>query len=61
MARPIPTTAELRALLDARLAEAEQAMREAAAAGVVPDDLAARAAAVLDDLISLRRELEAAL
>lgn len=48
-------------MLDARLAEAEQAMREAAAAGVVPDDLTARAAAVLDDLISLRRELEAAL
>jgi len=60
MARSIPTTAELRALLDARLAEAEQAMRDAAAAGAVPDDLRARATAVLDAVISLRRELEPA-
>jgi hypothetical protein len=60
MARRIPTTAELRARLDARLAEAEQAMRDADAAGAVPDDLRARAAAVLDELAALRREVEAA-
>jgi hypothetical protein len=60
MARRIPTTAELRVRLGARLAEAEQAMRDTDAAGAVPDELRARASAVLEELTSLRRELEAA-
>lgn len=61
MERRVPTRSELRAMLDARLAEAEQAMRDAGAAGVVPDDLRARHDAVLEALVALRRELEAVL
>ncbi len=59
MERRIPTQGELRAVLDARLAEAEQAMREAAAIDGLPGDLHARRAAVLEALIALRREIAA--
>lgn len=60
MVRRIPTPEELRALLDARLAEVEAAMRAAAAAGVVPGDLHVRHADVLEALTALRTEIEGA-
>lgn len=50
----------MRTALDAALSEAERAMRDAGAAGVVPDDLRTRHADLLDVLTALRRRIEAA-
>ncbi|HEY3247563.1 MAG TPA: hypothetical protein VGK88_04630 [bacterium] len=56
----MPTHAELRARLDAALAAAEEAARDAAGCDAVPEELRARHAAVLNELIALRREMAAA-
>ena len=47
-------------MIDARLADAEQALRDAAAPADVPDALRAECAAVLAQLATLRRDLDAA-
>jgi len=60
MVRRIPTPHDVRDSLEAALAEAEGALRDAAAAGVVPDERRAQTAGLLDTLAALRRRIEAA-
>lgn len=61
MVRRMPTVDDVRTALDAALADAERALRDAAAAGVVPDDLRSRHAELVATLTALRARLEGAI
>lgn len=58
MVRRMPTPDDVRTALDAALSDAERAMRDASDAGVIPEDLRTRRAAVLDALTNLRQRIE---
>lgn len=58
MVRRMPTPDDVRTALDAAVSDAERATRDASGAGVIPEDLRTRHAAVLDALTRLRKRIE---